>query len=274
MSFKANPIRERSIGGNVGRFIQRGDGSPLVLVASQLVRIQPYYPVLLRLADHFQVTLLELPGCGGGSKLRGWSCEQYAIWLSRFLEEEQIERPLLVAHSTSCGAAIVLGAEGPNLISGMILTGSIGIPRPILAILLGRAIDGLLEWSLSLRRWIDIAHTAIFHTKNFFHQIRIAASHDLRENAKRVAVPTLLAHGRRDHTIPLSSAATLHQLIPNSHLYISPTGSHDWLITNPDEFTEMTKSFASTLGTASSLHVFTSSRFRLTPSPHHSPTPR
>src|SRR5215212_716196 len=100
MSFKANQIRERSIGGDVGRFVQLGDGQPLVLVASQPIRIQPYYPLLLRLAEHFQVTLLELPGCGGASKLRGWSCERYANWLIPFLEEEQIERPLLVAHST------------------------------------------------------------------------------------------------------------------------------------------------------------------------------
>src|SRR5438045_2896933 len=238
-------VRERTIEGHTGRYLQLGQGPPVLLVASQLVRIQPYRPLFLRLAEHFEITVLELPGSGGASKLRrGWSCRQYAQWLAQFLEQEEIRRPILIAHSTSCGAAIELAAENPHLLSGLILTGSIGIPRNILAIILGRLLDAFIEWRLSLTRWFDIIHTLLFHMRNFFHQIGVAAGDDLRESAARVTVPTLLAHGRLDHTVPLSSAFALHQIIPSARLYISPTGSHDWLITNPDEFAAMTQSFA------------------------------
>jgi pimeloyl-ACP methyl ester carboxylesterase len=269
MSSAGSEIQEATICGHRGRFLQLGQGPSVLLVASQLVRIQPYRPLFLRLAERFHVTVLELPGCGGASKLGdGWNCEDYAHWLRQFLEQERLHRPVVIAHSTSSGAAIRLAARNPHLLSGLILTGSIGIPRSFLSILLGRALDAFIEWRLSLSRWFDIAHTALFHTQNFFHQIRIAAGDDLTQTARRITIPTLLAHGRRDHTVPLSSANTLHQLIPNSQLYISPAGSHDWLITHPGEFTDMTRSFASSIE-SDAIAVE-----RFTPSPLRSPIRR
>src|SRR4051812_20438729 len=92
-------IEEIKIAGYTGRYMQLGHGQPLLLLASQLVRIQPYRPLFLRLAELFRVTVLELPGSGGASRLHhGWNCEDYAIWLEQFLEQEG-QSPLLVAHS-------------------------------------------------------------------------------------------------------------------------------------------------------------------------------
>jgi pimeloyl-ACP methyl ester carboxylesterase len=269
-------IREVSISGYTGRFMQRGDGPAVLLIASQLVRINPYRPLFLRLSEHLRVTVLELPGCGGASTLRrGWSCEQYADWLEKFVEEEQIKQPLLIAHSTSCGAAMLVAAGKPDLVGGLILCGSIGIARPVLSVLLGRLLDGVIEWRLSLRRWFDVVHTSIFHTRNFFHQIRIAATHDLTQTASRIKVPALLAHGRRDHSVPLSSAQALHELIPQSRLYISPTGSHDWLITHPNEFAAMTRSFAESIGSRFANPESTAvSSDPLSPSPLRWPVPQ
>src|SRR3954463_13799980 len=111
-----NGIQSIEIAGHTGRFLRLGHGDPLLLVASQLVRIQPYRPLFLRLAEHFSVTVLELPGSGGASKLRkGWNCQDYANWLEAFLEREPAQ-PLLIAHSTSCGAAISLAAHHPHLL--------------------------------------------------------------------------------------------------------------------------------------------------------------
>ena len=268
-------IREITLSGRSGRIVEMGEGPSIVLLASQLVRLQPYRPLFLHLAEHFHVTALELPGCGGASRLdRGWSCGQYAQWLAEFLQQRQFHRPLLIAHSTSCGAAMVLAARHPDLLAGLILAGSIGVPRAFLPILLGRALDAFIEWRLSLSRWYDLLHTALFHSKNFFHQIRIAASDNLSTSAKRITIPTLLAHGRRDHTVPLSSARALHHLIPNSRLNISPTGSHDWLITHSDEFTTMTRLFARDIGILDNAQLRLTRPDHLIPSPLHWPVPQ
>jgi hypothetical protein len=59
----------------------------------------------------------------------------------------------------------------------------------------------------------------------------------------QVKVPTLIAWGRRDKTIPLYAAGTFFKLIPNSHVYISDEGSHNWLIQRPEEFCQAVTEF-------------------------------
>jgi pimeloyl-ACP methyl ester carboxylesterase len=277
-------IQSLTLSGNTGRFLEVGDGSPALVVASQLVRIQSYRALYTRLANHFRVTVLEMPGCGGASKLRKpWGVEPYTHWLAEFIQHQQLNRPLLIAHSTSGAAALMLSALSAHLVSALVLEGSIGIPRPILPILLGRALDGVIEISLSLRRWHDVIHNVLFHTRNFFEQVRLAAQEDLTRYARQIEIPVLLAHGRRDHTVPLSAAHTLHRLIPHSDLYIAPTGSHDWLITNPEEFTATVLSFRAS-AKQHDHHNNSAIPLRLcasavnppppTPSPLHSPTPQ
>src|SRR5688572_30655574 len=97
-----DPIESIELLGHTGRFIDVGQGPPVVLLASQLVRIQSYRALFTRLAPHFRVTVLEMPGCGGASTLpTPWGVEPYTRWLAAFLEHQQLDRPLLVAHSTS-----------------------------------------------------------------------------------------------------------------------------------------------------------------------------
>jgi pimeloyl-ACP methyl ester carboxylesterase len=103
-------------------------------------------------------------------------------------------------------------------------------------VLLGRALDGILEPGLSLTGWHHLVYNALAHTRNFFGQIRASIVRDLRAYAPRVTVPTLVAWGARDHTIPPHSAEVLRALLANPRAYTSPTGSHDWIITNPAEF--------------------------------------
>ena len=46
-----------------------------------------------------------------------------------------------------------------------------------------------------------------------------------------------------DHIVPLADARLLRELIPGSQLYTSP-GSHDWLVTDPEEFAAAVAAFA------------------------------
>jgi pimeloyl-ACP methyl ester carboxylesterase len=49
-------------------------------------------------------------------------------------------------------------------------------------------------------------------------------------------VPTLLAWGEHDHTMPPDCAWRLARRLPRAQVHIGP-GSHDWLIARPDAFT-------------------------------------
>ena len=237
------------VDGYRGMYVESGDaGAPaLVLLATTLVRSKPYAPVIRRLAAGFHVYAVDMPGCGRAQRLQEtWTFERYARWADGFLAHFGLDRVTLVGHSNSAGAALVAAALYPGRIAGAVLSGSVGADeRPsYFRVLLGRALDAFLEPWLSLTGWHHLAYNALLHTRNFFGQVKASIKTDLRPYAPRVAAPVLLAWGRRDHTMPLRCARALQALLPRASLHVAHGGSHDWIITNPDEFAAAVERFA------------------------------
>jgi pimeloyl-ACP methyl ester carboxylesterase len=186
------------------------------------------------------VIALDLPGCGGADRLpRTWTFEEYARWIGGALDVLGLGGVTLVGHSNSAAIALVAAATlPPGTVRRLVLADAVGaVEAPSYwQVLLGRGLDGILEPALSLTGWHHLVYNAVFHTRNFFGQIRASIERDLRADAPRVAVPTLVAWGARDHTMPPHGADVLRALLPRPHAYTSPTGSHDWIITNAAEF--------------------------------------
>jgi pimeloyl-ACP methyl ester carboxylesterase len=67
---------------------------------------------------------------------------------------------------------------------------------------------------------------------------------DVRADVARVSIPTLVAWGERDHTLPPRCAAEFARILPVTRVYLSRRGSHNWLIQRPDEFAAAVGEFA------------------------------
>lgn len=94
-------------------FDRRGSGDPLVLIHGLGSRWQVWEPVLPRLADHYDVVALDLPGFGK-STVDGTpaTITGYADRVEKFLTELDIERPHLAGHSLGGAVALELAARG------------------------------------------------------------------------------------------------------------------------------------------------------------------
>jgi pimeloyl-ACP methyl ester carboxylesterase len=217
---------------------EAGSGPDVLLLPSMLVRIQSYGLLIELLARRFRVVAVEMPGCGRASRLeRPWSFDDYARWLPAFLDRMGLERLPVIGHSNSGAVALLFAALHPKRVSHLVLADTVGadVSGSLWRVLVGRAVDALIEYSLSLRAWHHPASILLRHTRNCLRQVMLATRpYDVL--APRVAAPTLLAWGRRDHTMPLRCALRLRELIPDAELYVSAGGSHDWLITHASEF--------------------------------------
>jgi pimeloyl-ACP methyl ester carboxylesterase len=112
-----------------------------------------------------------------------------------------------------------------------------------LRVLVGRAIDSVLEAPLTVRAFHHVLYNLLFHTRNMLNQIWLAAKSDIVSDAAQMRTPTLVAWGRHDHTMPQRCAELLLRLIPGATLHVSPTGSHDWIVDEPNAFADaITKS--------------------------------
>ncbi|NMO21675.1 alpha/beta hydrolase [Pyxidicoccus fallax] len=215
-----------------------GEGPDLVLLASPLVRARTYRPLLWRLARHFRVTVVELPGSGRASPVRRpWAVPEYAAWTAELVPRLAPTRPWLLGHSDSGAIALLVAAWCPERVRGLVLADTVGArrKRSVPRVVLARFLDGLLEPGLDVRAGWHLLSNVLKHTRSFFHRVRESSRVDVLTFASWVSVPTLVAWGRHDHAMPPDCARRLASRLPRAKLYLGP-GSHDALITRPRSF--------------------------------------
>jgi pimeloyl-ACP methyl ester carboxylesterase len=104
--------------------VDRGRGDPVLLVHGQPGLGSDWDAVAERLADH-RVLIVDRPGFGrsGDETL---SIEGNAEVLGDLLSERDAAPATVVGHSYGGGVAILLAARRPELVSGLVLVGSVG----------------------------------------------------------------------------------------------------------------------------------------------------
>jgi pimeloyl-ACP methyl ester carboxylesterase len=237
------------VGDTRGLILEGGDargGPTVVLLASMLVLARSYLWPLCEFTKRFHTIVVQLPGGGRATRLKQpWSMDDYARWTGALLDALNLHDVTLVGHSNSGAAATILAATDPRRVGRLVLADSIGADRDrsLTRIILARGIDCFHEHELTLAAWNHVVFNAVFHFRNFFEQVRLSARTNLEPHARRVTVPTLIAWGRRDNTMPPGCARLLQSWMPGSRLYVSRYGSHDWINDHPREFAEVLEGF-------------------------------
>lgn len=229
-----------------GEYEVVGGGPPAVLLASPLALPATYRPTARALGRSFRVSTVGFPGSGRGERLRsGWSVEQYADWAAGFIATLGLDRPLVIGHSHSAAIAVVLAACDPDRVGRLVIADGTGTgPHPVARTVAGGMCDVLLDLGLVLSAWHHVAGNLVRHPANFCRGVRDSLECDVREDARRVKIPALVAWGVRDHTLPPRHAAEFAALLPGARVYFSAVGSHDWVITRADEFAAAVEAFA------------------------------
>jgi pimeloyl-ACP methyl ester carboxylesterase len=210
-----------------------------------LVGARSYVPLVRELAKTQRCLVLELPGSGRASRVsETWHLERYAAFLARALDALGVEADTLVGHSNSGPVAALACAVPSPRAKRLVLVDTIGsratpsLPRVVVS----RAIDALQEPLFDVRAGRDIVRNMVRHRRNFLAQVRLAGSLDHLPGSRRIRVPTLVAWGRRDGTMPKNGGKRLAQAIESAELFVGP-GGHDWLVTHPRAFSRAIASF-------------------------------
>lgn len=237
-------------GGLAIRYGEAGAGPAVLLIPSGFLNAASYRGILLHLAPWFRIVAPEMPGTGAsGSPERLWGFEDYADWFPAFLDAVGLRRVLVVGHSDSGGVGLLMAARHPGRLSGLVLVDSVGaFPGASWARLLwGRIRDAVVwERALSLRLAAPILGNLVLHPRQFFRHVGLSTETGPLEIAPRVAVPTLIAWGRHDQTLPPACAERLHAAIPDARLrWIE--ASHDWLFQRPEVLAQLVGEFAKEL---------------------------
>lgn len=111
-------------------YIEEGNGNDVILLHGWGQNKEMMIRIFDHLKDRFHVYSLDFPGFGeSDDPPEAWGVPEYRDFLSEFIEQNGIVKPILIGHSFGCRVAIRYAAQYPDNVRKMCLSGAAGI-RP------------------------------------------------------------------------------------------------------------------------------------------------
>jgi pimeloyl-ACP methyl ester carboxylesterase len=180
------------------------DGTlPLVLLHGLAVSHRYMMPLAARLAGHYPVHVVDLPGFGLSSE-PGWVLDvaEHAAHLAAWLETAGLPPVVVVGNSFGCQVAAELAVRHPDRVGGLVLVGPTMDPpartaaRQILRWLGDTAREGPLQLPILLRDVRDAGP----------HRVAVTLAHALRDPIERklplVGGPALVTRAGGNRSCP------------------------------------------------------------------------
>ncbi len=238
---------------NYGR---TGKGKTLVILHGWGDSSVSWAALTHELSKNFEVVVPDLPGFGGSEQPReAWGLDDYANFIAVFLKKLNIKDIYaLIGHSNG-GAVAIRGLTAGKLdAEKLVLLASAGIRGEYKGRVkalryitkAGKALTTPLPKSAKdkLRRRVykSVGSDMLVaeHMQATFKKIVID---DIREDAAKLDVPTLLIYGEADEQTPVRYGELLHELIGGSTLEVLPGAGHFIQIDKPGEVTRAVTEF-------------------------------
>jgi pimeloyl-ACP methyl ester carboxylesterase len=229
---------------------------------------------LERIASHlaeYDTIIPDLPGFAKGDTLERYDLESYVEWLHRFIAQQSLERPpVLLGHSFGSIVSSAYAAKYGDTIEKLILVNPIGAPAlegprgmfSKLAVfyywlgtklpesvahqwLASKVIVDVMSQTMTksknkaLRKFIFDQHRryfSLFHSpRSVLEAFETSVSHNVRQFAADIQVPTLLIAGDKDDITPIAKQKELVELFGDADLKIIESVGHLTHYETPDQ---------------------------------------
>ena len=213
-----------------------GSGQPLIMLHGWGSNLKTFDAFMPALKNNYQVYRIDLPGFGESDDLfEPFSLNDYVMFLHAFIQNNQIETPILFGHSFG-GKIIIRYAAKGNPASKIILVDSAGIKKRFD---LGRA---LKVYSFKMRKWwyrlrkddksinrlYESSGSADYRQANMVMKATLSkvVRTSVRSDLKRIFQDVLLIWGKQDAVTPYKDALIMKRLLVNSGLVTFDESGH------------------------------------------------
>lgn len=261
-------------GGTI-RYLEAGEGQPLVLLHGITLRSDVWSPQFHTLTDRFRVISVDLRGHGGSEPGEdGFGLHRLGADVATLLETLDLHDAIVVGHSmggmtvmTFCRdhpevlaervAGVAFVATSPDNvfppIAGMVFRLLVDRgrtlherggtpPRSGAGAALVRAIFGDRPNPRAIRQVVEMGADIEFpHLLSSIEQMFV---HDTREDLRSVRTPALVLVGTRDVLTPPYAARRLAAALPDRDFVLLPRAGHQLMQERPDEFDRLIRDFA------------------------------
>lgn len=235
-------------------------GSPPLVLIHGSGGNRLHWPPQLRRLPNYRVFGLDLPGHGESPGEGETTIEGYVRRIVEWLEEQEIERVVLVGHSMGGAIAMTTALEEPDRVAGLVLVGTGGRLRVNGEILQAAAdpsrfeetVEVVTTWAFSDQtpeKIVALAKTRMIETRpEVIHgDFKACNQFDICDHLPEIRVPSLILCGEQDRLTPLKYAHHLNEQIPDSTLVLLEGAGHMVMLERPLEVAEVVEHFLASL---------------------------
>jgi pimeloyl-ACP methyl ester carboxylesterase len=231
------------------RWLERGDGEPVVLLHGLMGRMDHWEDTLDALGDHCRPIALFLPILE--EDMPEASIEEIGRYVARFLDAIEIPRAVVGGNSLGGHVALemALAHPDPDRVSGLILTGSSGLfersftrgvpHRPSEAYVRQKMEEIFFDPRLVTPEWVESVRRLVTSPASALRVLRFARAakrHNMEDRLAAIKVPVLLVWGEHDRITPPEVAERFHALLPDSRLSFLPRCGHAPMLEQAEAF--------------------------------------
>lgn len=216
-----------------------GHGRDVLILHGWGANINTVMPVVKMIEKCFRVWVLDFPGFGNSEiPPESWDVYSYADFVQKFINQLNIQKPILIGHSFGGRISIILAAKKLIEISKIILIDSAGVlpKRGIdyyFKVYTYKSMKFIAEAVGKISKDLENSIKGKFGSSDYKNAdpvmrkifVRVV-NEDLTYLFPKVKVPALLIWGENDDATPLSDARLMEKLMPDAGLAVLKNAGH------------------------------------------------
>ncbi len=215
------------------------NATPVVFAHGWARSYHDFIQVAESLAPIAHSVLLDLPGFGETPRPEEtWGSSEYADHCAQFLKDRGHAKVIWVGHSFGGRVGLQLAVRHPELLSGLVLVASAGIPVPNSSARRLKRVYRQFRFKQAKRKATtpeetqqlerqygsaDYIQSAELGLRDIFVKV---ISENQSDDAQKITTPTTLVYGNRDTETPVAIGEKLNALITGSQLVCCPEFGH------------------------------------------------
>ena len=237
------------------KWLEEGDGGkPIILLHGLMGGVENFGEMVDFISEEYKVYGLDLK-LFEGSILKV-SVKSLSDYLYDFMNHLGLSSAILLGNSMGGHIALIFSKEHPEMVDGMVLTGSSGLYESAMGDSFPRRgdkdyirtkteevfYDPKVATDELVDRVFEIANNRVSILR-LLGYAKSAIRHNMAEDLPDFKMPVCLIWGEHDKVTPPNVANEFHKLLPNSELYWMALCGHAAMWEHPEEFSKIVLKF-------------------------------
>ncbi|QED38931.1 alpha/beta hydrolase [Antarcticibacterium arcticum] len=236
-----------------GRFsyLEKGEGTPIVILHGLMGGLSNFDGVVDFFPDKgYKVLIPELPLYN--MSLLQTSVQTFAKFIKDFIEFRDLGKVILLGNSLGGHIALLATKMYPELIKGLVITGSSGLYENAMGesyprrgdyeFIKKKAQNVFYDPAVATKEIVDEVYVTVSDRNKLIKTLAIAKSairHNMAKDLPNMETPTCIIWGKDDNVTPPEVAEDFNRLLPDSDLYWIDKCGHAAMMEHPDQFNDL-----------------------------------